>query len=89
MNSIIFSVWYSGNKFANICHLPSSQHCKEKNDWAKLAALYVNARATCENSDDLQKLSLCITEILTKDSEKDRPGVPFCDFADAGKTKLK
>ncbi|XP_031445898.1 protein TOPAZ1 [Phasianus colchicus] len=59
------------------------QHCKEKNDWAKLGALYVNARTACENSDDLQKLSLCITEILTKDSEKDRPGVPFCDFADA------
>uniref|UniRef100_A0A669PEL0 Protein TOPAZ1 n=1 Tax=Phasianus colchicus TaxID=9054 RepID=A0A669PEL0_PHACC len=58
-------------------------HCKEKNDWAKLGALYVNARTACENSDDLQKLSLCITEILTKDSEKDRPGVPFCDFADA------
>ncbi|XP_019472082.1 protein TOPAZ1 isoform X2 [Meleagris gallopavo] len=59
------------------------QHCKEKNDWAKLGALYVNARTACENSDDLQKLSLRITEILTKDSEKDRPGVPFCDFADA------
>uniref|UniRef100_G1NFF0 Protein TOPAZ1 n=1 Tax=Meleagris gallopavo TaxID=9103 RepID=G1NFF0_MELGA len=58
-------------------------HCKEKNDWAKLGALYVNARTACENSDDLQKLSLRITEILTKDSEKDRPGVPFCDFADA------
>lgn len=54
-----------------------------------MGALYVNARTACEHSDDLQKLSLCITEILTKDSEKDRPGVPFCDFADAGKTKLK
>ncbi|XP_021243892.1 testis- and ovary-specific PAZ domain-containing protein 1 isoform X2 [Numida meleagris] len=59
------------------------QHCKEKKDWAKLGALYVNARTACEHSDDLQKLSLCITEILTRDSEKDRPGVPFCDFADA------
>lgn len=54
-----------------------------------MGALYVNARTACENSDDLQKLSLRITEILTKDSEKDRPGVPFCDFADAGKTKLE
>ncbi|NXG44312.1 TOPZ1 protein, partial [Psilopogon haemacephalus] len=59
------------------------QHCKEKNDWAKLGALYVNARTGCEHSDDLQKFSLCIAEILTRDSETDRPGVPFCDFADA------
>ncbi|NXF93730.1 TOPZ1 protein, partial [Eubucco bourcierii] len=59
------------------------QHCKEKNDWAKLGALYVNARTGCEHSDDLQKFSLCIAEVLTRDSETDRPGVPFCDFADA------
>lgn len=68
--------------------MPSSQHCKEKNDWAKLGALYVNARTGCEHSDDLQKFSLCIAEILTRDSETDRPGVPFCDFADAGKMKM-
>ncbi|XP_035175696.1 protein TOPAZ1 [Oxyura jamaicensis] len=59
------------------------QHCKEKNDWSKMGTLYVNARTGCEHFDDLQKLSLCITEILTRDSEKDRPGIPFCDFADA------
>nr|XP_009508749.1 PREDICTED: testis- and ovary-specific PAZ domain-containing protein 1 [Phalacrocorax carbo] len=59
------------------------QHCKEKSDWSKLGALYVNARTGCEHFDDLQKLSLCIAEILTRDSETDRPGVPFCDFADA------
>ncbi|NXI53444.1 TOPZ1 protein, partial [Chloroceryle aenea] len=59
------------------------QHCKEKSDWTKLGALYVNARNGCEHSDDLQKLSLCIAEILTRHSETDRPGVPFCDFADA------
>ncbi|NXK50341.1 TOPZ1 protein, partial [Chauna torquata] len=59
------------------------QHCKLKNDWTKMGTLYVNARTGCEHSDDLQKLSLCIAEILTRDSEKDRPGVPFCDFADA------
>ncbi|XP_074705736.1 protein TOPAZ1 [Strix aluco] len=58
------------------------QHCKEKSDWTKLGALYVNARTGCESSD-LQKLSLCIAEILTRDSENDRPEVPFCDFADA------
>ncbi|XP_028940001.1 protein TOPAZ1-like, partial [Antrostomus carolinensis] len=59
------------------------QYCKEKSDWTKLGALYVNARTGCEHFDDVQKLSLCIAEILTSDSETDRPGVPFCDFADA------
>ncbi|KAM6412907.1 protein TOPAZ1 [Pluvialis apricaria] len=59
------------------------QHCKEKSDWTKLGALYINARTGCEHFHDLQKLSLCIAEILTRDSETDRPGVPFCDFADA------
>uniref|UniRef100_A0A8B9I2E5 Protein TOPAZ1 n=1 Tax=Anser brachyrhynchus TaxID=132585 RepID=A0A8B9I2E5_9AVES len=63
-------------------------HCKEKNDWSKMGTLYVNARTGCEHFDDLQKLSLCIAEILTRDSEKDRPGVPFCDFADAVITSL-
>lgn len=53
-----------------------------------MGTLYVNARTGCEHFDDLQKLSLCIAEILTRDSEKDRPGVPFCDFADAGKIKM-
>ncbi|XP_054241039.1 protein TOPAZ1 [Indicator indicator] len=65
------------------------QHCKEKSDWTKLGALYVHARTGCEHSDDLQKFSLCIAEILTKDSETDRPGVPFCDFADAVIKKLQ
>ncbi|NXP17228.1 TOPZ1 protein, partial [Scytalopus superciliaris] len=59
------------------------QHCKDKRDWAKLGALYLNARTGCECFDDFQKLLLSIAEILTKDSETDRPGVPFCDFADA------
>ncbi|NXY56655.1 TOPZ1 protein, partial [Callaeas wilsoni] len=59
------------------------QHCKEKRDWTKLGALYLNARTGCEHFDDLQKLFLSIAEILTEDSETDRPGVPFCDFADA------
>uniref|UniRef100_A0A8C5IZP8 Protein TOPAZ1 n=1 Tax=Junco hyemalis TaxID=40217 RepID=A0A8C5IZP8_JUNHY len=58
------------------------QHCKEKRDWTKLGALYLNARTGCEHFVDLQKLFLSIAEILTKDSEADRPGVPFCDFAD-------
>ncbi|NXY05770.1 TOPZ1 protein, partial [Pteruthius melanotis] len=59
------------------------QHCTEKKDWTKLGALYLNARTGCEHFDDLQKLFLSIAEILSKDSETDRPGVPFCDFADA------
>uniref|UniRef100_A0A8C9KVR2 Protein TOPAZ1 n=1 Tax=Serinus canaria TaxID=9135 RepID=A0A8C9KVR2_SERCA len=59
-----------------------TEHCKEKRDWTKLGALYLNARTGCEHFEDLQKLFLSIAEILTKDSETDRPGVPFCDFAD-------
>ncbi|NXK59592.1 TOPZ1 protein, partial [Sylvietta virens] len=59
------------------------QHCKEKRDWTKLGALYLNARTGCEHFDDLQKLFLSIAKILAQDSETDRPGVPFCDFADA------
>ncbi|NWR03207.1 TOPZ1 protein, partial [Paradoxornis webbianus] len=59
------------------------QHCKEKRDWTKLGALYLKARTGCEHFDDLQKLFISIAEILAKDPETDRPGVPFCDFADA------
>ncbi|NXB81563.1 TOPZ1 protein, partial [Donacobius atricapilla] len=59
------------------------QHCKEKRDWTKLGALYLNAKTGCEHLDDIQKLFLSIAEILAKESETDRPGVPFCDFADA------
>ncbi|CAN8184754.1 unnamed protein product [Coccothraustes coccothraustes] len=58
------------------------QHCKEERDWTKLGTLYLNARTGCEHFEDLQKLFLAIAEILTKDSETDRRGVPFCDFAD-------
>ncbi|XP_010005914.1 PREDICTED: testis- and ovary-specific PAZ domain-containing protein 1 [Chaetura pelagica] len=59
------------------------QHCKEKSDWTKLGALYVNVRTGCEHLDDVQRLSLCIAETLARDSETEKPGVPFCDFADA------
>ncbi|NXO02277.1 TOPZ1 protein, partial [Rhinopomastus cyanomelas] len=59
------------------------QHCKERSDWTKLGALYVNARTGCERFHDLQKLSLSVVEVLTRDSDTDRAGVPFCDFADA------
>lgn len=54
-----------------------------------MGTLYVNARTGCVHFDDLQKLSLHIAEILTRASETDRPGVPFCDFADAGKMKIQ
>ncbi|NXM71718.1 TOPZ1 protein, partial [Serilophus lunatus] len=59
------------------------QHCNEKRDWTKLAALCLSARTGCESFDDLQKLFLSVAEILIKDSETDRPEVPFCEFADA------
>lgn len=32
---------------------------------------------------------MSIAEILTKDSEADTPGIPFCDFADIGKIKMQ
>ncbi|XP_067417718.1 protein TOPAZ1 [Emydura macquarii macquarii] len=59
------------------------QHCKEKNDWARLGTLYVNMRIGCESFGDLQKLTLYIADILTRDSKEERPGVPFCEFAEA------
>ncbi|NWH74284.1 TOPZ1 protein, partial [Piaya cayana] len=59
------------------------QHYKEINDWTMLGAFYVSVRTGCEHFGDLQKLSLCIAEILTRDFESTRPEVPFCDFADA------
>lgn len=51
--------------------------------------MYLNARTGCEHFDDLQKLFLSIAEILTKASETDKPGVPFCNFADAGKIRMQ
>ncbi|XP_074844431.1 protein TOPAZ1 [Carettochelys insculpta] len=65
------------------------QHCQEKSDWAKLGTLYVNMRLGCENFGDLQKLTLYIADILTRDSKEEKPGVPFCEFAEAGKIKIK
>ncbi|NWR35530.1 TOPZ1 protein, partial [Tachuris rubrigastra] len=75
--------FYLSLRFAYLYLLPSSQHCKEKRDWTKLGTLYLNARTGCECFEDFEKLFLSIAEILTKDSESDRPEVPFCDFADA------
>uniref|UniRef100_A0A8B9S672 Protein TOPAZ1 n=1 Tax=Apteryx owenii TaxID=8824 RepID=A0A8B9S672_APTOW len=64
-------------------HFDFNLHCKEKSDWTKLGNLYISLRTGHEHFGDLQKLSLFIAEILTRDSEEERPGVPFCDFADA------
>ncbi|EMP35511.1 Putative protein C3orf77 [Chelonia mydas] len=67
----------------NVAVMIKMLHCKEKSDWAKLGTLYVNMRIGCENFGDLQKLSVYVADILTRDSKEERPGVPFCEFAEA------
>ncbi|XP_055985701.1 protein TOPAZ1 [Sorex fumeus] len=57
--------------------------CKEKGDWTKLGHLYINVKMGCENFADFQRFCVCLTEILTKDCKEERPGVPFCEFAEA------
>lgn len=64
------------------------QHCKEKGDWARLGTLYVNVRRGCEDFDELEKYSLCIGDILTSFVKQERPAIPFCEFAAAGKFAL-
>uniref|UniRef100_A0A673TME7 Protein TOPAZ1 n=1 Tax=Suricata suricatta TaxID=37032 RepID=A0A673TME7_SURSU len=68
------------------CDLDSAlneiQHCKEKGDWTKLGNLYINIKMGCENFADFQRLCACIAETLTKDCKEERPGVPFCAFAE-------
>nr|XP_031326994.1 protein TOPAZ1 [Camelus dromedarius] len=56
--------------------------CKEKGDWTKLGNLYLNIKIGCEKFADLQRFCTCIAETLTKDCEEERPGVPFCEFAE-------
>ncbi|XP_068944694.1 protein TOPAZ1 [Petaurus breviceps papuanus] len=58
------------------------EHCKEKGDWTSLGNLYVNVKMGCEKFADLQRFSLYIAEALTKDYKEERPGIPFCEFAD-------
>ncbi|XP_027624589.1 protein TOPAZ1 isoform X2 [Tupaia chinensis] len=62
--------------------LTEIEHCKEKGDWTKLGNLYINIKMGCENFVDFQRLCACIAEALTKDSQEERPCVPFCEFAE-------
>lgn len=39
----------------------------------------------CENFADFQRFCACIAETLTKNCKEERPGVPFCEFAETGK----
>nr|XP_021510157.1 testis- and ovary-specific PAZ domain-containing protein 1 [Meriones unguiculatus] len=64
------------------CDLDSAlsevESCKEKGDWTKLGNLYISIKMGCEEFADFQRFCACVAETLTKE----RPGVPFCDFAD-------
>ncbi|KAM9185768.1 protein TOPAZ1 [Dugong dugon] len=68
------------------CDLDSAlneiEHCKEKGDWTKLGNLYINVKIGCEKFADFQRFCACIAETLTKDFKEERPGVPFCEFAE-------
>ncbi|KAB1264051.1 Protein TOPAZ1, partial [Camelus dromedarius] len=66
-------------------YFKSLKCCKEKGDWTKLGNLYLNIKIGCEKFADLQRFCTCIAETLTKDCEEERPGVPFCEFAEIGK----
>eukprot|EP00069_Balaena_mysticetus_P022324 bmy_03320T0 len=57
-------------------------HYKEKGDWTKLGNLYINIKLGCEKFADFQRFCACIAETLTKDCKEERPGVPFCEFAE-------
>ncbi|XP_070348892.1 protein TOPAZ1 isoform X4 [Equus asinus] len=58
------------------------EHCKEKGDWTKLGNLYINVKMGCEKLSDFQRFCACIAETVTKDYKEERPGVPFCEFAE-------
>ncbi|XP_054549318.1 protein TOPAZ1 isoform X2 [Talpa occidentalis] len=68
------------------CDLESAlneiEHCKEKGDWTKLGNLYINVKMSCEKFADFQRFCTCVAETLTKDYKEERPGVPFCEFAE-------
>lgn len=72
-----------------LCFIIFEQHCKETGDWAKLGILYIHVRRGCENFDDFEKYLLFIATILTSAVKEDGRGVPFCEFADAGKGCVK
>ncbi|XP_010622743.1 protein TOPAZ1 [Fukomys damarensis] len=58
------------------------ENCKEKGDWTKLGNLYINIKMDCEKFADFQRFCVSVAETLTKDHEEERPGVPFCEFAE-------
>uniref|UniRef100_A0A7N5KF40 Protein TOPAZ1 n=1 Tax=Ailuropoda melanoleuca TaxID=9646 RepID=A0A7N5KF40_AILME len=68
------------------CDLDSAlkeiEQCKEKGDWTKLGNVYINIKMGCENFADFQRFCACIAETLTKNCKEERPGVPFCEFAE-------
>ncbi|XP_005348202.1 protein TOPAZ1 [Microtus ochrogaster] len=68
------------------CDLDSAlsevETCKEKGDWTKLGNLYISIKMGCEEFADFQRFCTCIAETLTRDYEEERPGVPFCEFAE-------
>ncbi|XP_040595692.1 protein TOPAZ1 isoform X2 [Mesocricetus auratus] len=68
------------------CDLDSAlsevETCKEKGDWTKLGNLYISIKMSCEEFGDFQRFCACVAESLTKDCKGERPGVPFCEFAE-------
>ncbi|XP_073425009.1 protein TOPAZ1 isoform X2 [Dendrobates tinctorius] len=58
------------------------EHCKDNNDWMKLGTLYLTVCTGCEDLTVLNNFSRCIAEALKKDEIKERPEIPFCEFAD-------
>ncbi|XP_059124946.1 protein TOPAZ1 [Peromyscus eremicus] len=68
------------------CDLDSAlsevETCKEQGDWTKLGNLYISIKMGCEEFADFQRFCACVAETLTKDNKEERPGVPFCEFAE-------
>ncbi|XP_031200430.1 protein TOPAZ1 isoform X2 [Mastomys coucha] len=68
------------------CDLDSAlsevETCKEKGDWTKLGSLYITIKMSCEEFADFQRFCACVAETLTEDYKEERPGVPFCEFAE-------
>ncbi|XP_028623253.1 protein TOPAZ1 [Grammomys surdaster] len=62
--------------------LSEVQTCKEKGDWTKLGNLYISIKMGCEEFADFQRFCACVAETLTEDYKEERPGVPFCEFAE-------
>lgn len=50
--------------------------------------LYINVKMGCEKLSDFQRFCAYIAETVTKDYKEERPGVPFCEFAETGKISV-